>query len=73
MRTGRLVSPFAEELDNGYGYYLVTHPEGLSDTAIALFRSWLIERFGQERAAQPNLQLAVSNDGDWAKLEISGP
>jgi DNA-binding transcriptional LysR family regulator len=73
MRTGRLVSPFAEELDNGYGYYLVTHPEGLSDTAIALFRSWLIERFGQERAAQPNLQLAVSNDSDWVKLEISGP
>jgi DNA-binding transcriptional LysR family regulator len=46
IRTGRLVKPFANSLDDGYGYYLITHPEALSDTAIALFRSWLIERFG---------------------------
>ena len=62
IRAGRLVSPFAEELDNGYGYYLITHPEGLSDTAIGLFRSWLIERFGRNAAAaEPAVQLAVSN------------
>ena len=68
LRAGRLVSPFQEELDNGYGYYLITHPEGLSDTAIALIRSWLIERFGQEgTVAQPAVQLAVSNE--WPKLE----
>src|SRR5271163_493071 len=41
IRTGRLVKPFDVTLDHGYGYYLITHPEGLSDTAIALFRSWL--------------------------------
>jgi hypothetical protein len=42
---------------------LVTHPEGLGDTAIALFRSWLIERFGNAPdAAAPNLHLAVSNE-----------
>jgi len=40
------VRPFSESLDNGYGYYLITHPDALSDTAVALFRSWLIERFG---------------------------
>lgn len=63
LRTGRLVSPFEEEVENGYGYYLVTHPEGLADTAIALFRSWLIERFGGDGAAAgPAVQLAVSND-----------
>ena len=60
---GRLVKPFDVTLDHGYGYYLITHPEGLSDTAIALFRSWLIERFGTRVAAadQP-VHLAVSNE-----------
>jgi DNA-binding transcriptional LysR family regulator len=61
IRTGRLVRPFDAGLDDGYGYYLITHPEGLSDAAIALFRSWLIERFGSG-AAQPNVHLAVSNE-----------
>jgi DNA-binding transcriptional LysR family regulator len=60
---GRLVRPFEATLDDGYGYYLTTHPEGLADTAIALFRSWLIERFGtRAAAATPPLQLAVSNE-----------
>jgi len=63
MRAGRLVKPFDVTLDDGYGYYLVTHPEDLSDTAIAVFRSWLIERFGQRPAAgEPRVRLAVSND-----------
>ena len=46
---GRLVRPFDITLDEGFGYYLVTHPEALSDPAIALFRSWLIEQFGAHR------------------------
>ena len=63
IRDGRLVKPFDNSLDDGYGYYLITHPEALSDTAIALFRSWLIERFGRGgSAAQSNLHLAVSNE-----------
>lgn len=71
MRAGKLVRPFGEELDNGYGYYLVAHPEGLADTAIGLFRSWLIERFGSDGGAGgPAMQLAVSND--WEKRERSG-
>jgi DNA-binding transcriptional LysR family regulator len=57
-----LVKPFEATLDAGYGYYLTTTPEGLSDTAIALFRSWLIERFGRRAAAAPPVQLAVSNE-----------
>src|ERR1700741_990263 len=48
IRLGRLVKPYEATLDDGYGYYLITHPEGLSDTAIAVFRSWLIERFGSD-------------------------
>jgi DNA-binding transcriptional LysR family regulator len=71
IRSGRLVRPFDVTLDNGYGYYLLTHPEGLSDTAIALFRSWLIERFGAGgTATAPAVQLAVSND--WEKAEQRG-
>jgi DNA-binding transcriptional LysR family regulator len=63
IRTGRLVKPFDYSLDDGYGYYLITQPEALGDTAIALFRSWLIERFGTGAGAiQSNLHLAVSNE-----------
>ena len=62
IRTGRLVRPFEDILDDGYGYYLITHPEALSDTAIALFRSWLIERFGSGSGTSANIHLAVSNE-----------
>jgi DNA-binding transcriptional LysR family regulator len=63
IRSGRLARPFDIILDDGFGYYLVTHAEGLSDTAIALFRSWLIERFGQTQAGPAsNIHLAVSNE-----------
>jgi DNA-binding transcriptional LysR family regulator len=57
IHAGRLVRPFDVTLDDGYGYYLITDPDGLDDTAIAFFRSWLIQRFGvkpgDERAAPP--------------------
>jgi DNA-binding transcriptional LysR family regulator len=63
IRTGKLVKPFEDILDDGYGYYLITHPEALSDTAVALFRSWLIERFGGGLGATAsNIHLAVSNE-----------
>lgn len=63
LSSGRLVKPFEATLDDGYGYYLTTQPEALGDTAIALFRSWLIERFGtRSTAAVPPVQLAVSNE-----------
>ena len=28
IRTGRLIKPFDNSLDDGFGYYLITHPEG---------------------------------------------
>jgi DNA-binding transcriptional LysR family regulator len=63
IEAGRLVRPFAETLDDGFGYYLMTDPEALSDTAIALFRSWLIEHFGQQKTGDdPRVRLAVSNE-----------
>jgi LysR family glycine cleavage system transcriptional activator len=48
LTSGRLVSPYDVTLDDGFGYYLVTDSEALSDPAVALFRTWLIERFGPE-------------------------
>jgi DNA-binding transcriptional LysR family regulator len=63
IESGRLVRPFAETLDDGFGYYLITDPEALSDTAIALFRSWLIEHFGQRKnGEEARMRLAVSNE-----------
>jgi len=63
IASGRLVKPYEATLDAGYGYYLTTPPEGLGDTAIGLFRSWLIERFGRRAVeARPPVQLAVSNE-----------
>ncbi|HEY4881121.1 MAG TPA: hypothetical protein VIH80_02985 [Steroidobacteraceae bacterium] len=55
--------PFDVSLDDGYGYYLITQPEALSDTAVALFRTWLIEHFGPRKSAEDApVRLAVSND-----------
>lgn len=63
LRAGRLVRPFDVSLDDGYGYYLITHPDALSDTAIALFRTCLIEHFAPKKTEEePAMRLAVSND-----------
>lgn len=63
IEAGRLVRPFDVLLDDGYGYYLVTHPEALSDTAVALFRNWLIEHFGPQKPSEdPRVRIAVSNE-----------
>ena len=49
IKAGRLARPFDLWLDEGYGYYLTTHPEDLSNEAVALFRSWMIARFSARR------------------------
>jgi DNA-binding transcriptional LysR family regulator len=46
---GRLVMPYDAVLEDGYGYYLKLHADDLSDPAISMFRSWLINRFGALR------------------------
>ena len=53
IRAGRLVRPFDIALDEGYGYYLTTHPEDLDNEAVALFRSWLIARFSIGASGMP--------------------
>ena len=52
IKAGRLAAPFDIALEEGYGYYLTTHPEDLSNEAVALFRSWLIARFSAERVGE---------------------
>jgi len=60
IRAGRLMRPFEATHENGFGYYLITQAETLSDPAIALFRSWLIERFGP-RTIGAGMRLVASN------------
>ncbi|MEX6506704.1 LysR family transcriptional regulator [Jiella sp. M17.18] len=42
---GRLVTPYEARCESGFGYYLTVHPDDMSDPAIALFRSFVIQRF----------------------------
>ena len=46
----RLVTPYEAKCDSGFGYYLVVHPDDMSDPAIGLFRSWVIQRFAHAHA-----------------------
>ena len=45
LADGRLVMPFAAQIEDGFGYYLKLAVEDLADPAISLFRSFLISRF----------------------------
>jgi len=45
IAAGRLVAPYDEVFEEGYGYYLKLHSEDLADPVVSLFRSWLISRF----------------------------
>jgi DNA-binding transcriptional LysR family regulator len=59
----KLVQPFADVIDDGFGYYLVTDPESLADPSIAFFRTWLIELLS--RRTPPNekrMRIAISNE-----------
>lgn len=49
---GRLVTPFEATRQSGFGYYLTVHPDDIADPAIALFRSWVIQRFAHAPKAR---------------------
>jgi DNA-binding transcriptional LysR family regulator len=57
IESGQLVRPSDLAIDGGFGYYLSTHPEDLNDEAVALFRSWLINRFAAHLADGPTSRL----------------
>jgi DNA-binding transcriptional LysR family regulator len=61
LEDGRLVMPYAVSADDGFGYYLKLHADDLGDPGISLFRSWLINRFGQHpRRGEDRLRGAVA-------------
>ena len=51
IAAGQLVMPYDAVIEDGYGYYLKLHADDLADPAIAVFRSWVIGRFGTRFAA----------------------
>jgi DNA-binding transcriptional LysR family regulator len=57
LGSGKVVMPYDILVDDGYGYYLAIHPDDLGDTAVSVFRSWLIRRFSRHpfasRSAEP--------------------
>lgn len=53
IETGRLVCPFDLSVDDGYQYSLKVHPDDRADPDIATLATWLVERFGDPRAASP--------------------
>lgn len=59
----KLVQPFEHVLDDGFGYYLVTDAESLSDPSIAFFRSWLIELLARRpHPTERRMRIAISNE-----------
>ncbi len=53
IAAGQLVMPYDVVIEDGYGYYLKLHADDLADPAIAMFRSWLINRFAALRGVKP--------------------
>ena len=59
IEAGRLVAPYDEVFEEGYGYYLKFHSEDLADPVVSLFRNWLISRF-RVRALEHGRLVAAS-------------
>ncbi len=60
LDAGRLVMPYEQVSGDGYGYYLKTHAEDLSDPAIYLFRDWIIRHFAEAaRLSRPAGEVAA--------------
>jgi len=52
IRSGRLIRPFDDILDDGFGYYLVTHPEGHRNRAVPLVADRTLRQHGRRGCAQ---------------------
>ena len=75
LASGKLVRPFDIAVDGGYGYYLAIHPDDLGDTAVSVFRSWLIRRFSRppfnERNKAAGAGAALAEAPEIAVAEIA--
>jgi LysR family glycine cleavage system transcriptional activator len=68
LAAGRLVTPFAETFEDGYGYFLRLLLEDLEDPVISVFRSWMIRHFtdmdrhGRKTPAPPSVEQPAEYD-----------
>jgi len=60
IEAGRLVAPYNEVFEEGYGYYLKFHSEDLADPVVSLFRNWLISRFRVRALTEPGRLVTAS-------------
>jgi LysR family glycine cleavage system transcriptional activator len=44
LAAGRLVKPFALEIESPFGFWFVCRPDRLSETKIATFRAWVLNQ-----------------------------
>jgi len=58
IAAGNLVMPFDTIGADGYGYYLKTHAEDLSDPTIFLLRDWIIGHFAKGQGAGKTQRVA---------------
>jgi DNA-binding transcriptional LysR family regulator len=64
IESGRLGVPAPVEYRDGYGYFLVMHPEDLDDPVIALFRNWIITRLAADTPARlATMRAAAATQG----------
>jgi DNA-binding transcriptional LysR family regulator len=56
IAAGNLVMPYTAIGADGYGYYLKTHAEDLSDPAIFILRDWIIRQFARSEQPVDELQ-----------------
>lgn len=60
IAAGNLVMPFPQVSADGYGYYLKTHAEDLSDPTIFLLRDWIISHFARgDRGGEDGQRVAA--------------
>lgn len=48
IEEGRLCAPFAQQCENGFGYYMIFRQDDLTNERLQLFRNWVIEHFTAE-------------------------
>jgi LysR family glycine cleavage system transcriptional activator len=58
IAAGKLVMPFDCVAADGYGYYLKTHAEDLSDPTIFALREWIIRHFAKGQAGNDMQRLS---------------
>jgi LysR family glycine cleavage system transcriptional activator len=54
LEAGRLIEPYAQRLESGSGYYVVSSPDLAQRQPVRLFRAWLLSQFEGRGADGPS-------------------